>query len=135
MATIIEYGNSIPKLLSMLAEYALDPRFGSFISGPLVADDFVKPLLAPAEFFGKTQFSGNFYTYSFAFMLYTDDPDLIATLTAAIEKNQATELYREAEQDYAEAARQNRLRRERIEAAKLAERVAQARATLANARR
>lgn len=37
--------------------------------------------------------SGNFYRYSYAFCVYTDEPEIIAILKAAIDKNTAREDY------------------------------------------
>lgn len=140
MNTTIEYigtpsnPGTIESLLETLAQYALDPRFeeaGSLIEGPLTPADFVMPNLAPPEMLGKTMFFGNFYELSAVFRLYTDDPDLIARLTKAIRDNQASPAYQAAKAEIAEGAKQDRARREKIERARKAERIAAARAVLA----
>lgn len=41
-------------------------------------------------------FTGNFWRKSSVFQIYTDDPELVAKLTAAILANQASEAYQAA---------------------------------------
>lgn len=46
------------------------------------------PFIHHSEICGSTRFFGNFATVSHVFNIDTDDPELIATLTAAIAQNQ-----------------------------------------------
>jgi hypothetical protein len=89
-----EAPDSIETLLAVLAHEPLDYRFepyGNFIA-PLNERTLVHPHRCP-ELLGLTEFSGNFMTVSHVFCIRTDDPALIATLTAAIRHNQEREDY------------------------------------------
>ena len=140
MTTEIEYigppsnPGTVESLIETLAQDALDPSFedyGNFVQGPLRATDFLGPKDPPVEMLGKTMFFGDFYELAAVFRLYTDEPDLIARLTKAIQDNQATPAYQAAKAEIAEGAKKDRERRERIERARRAERRAAARAVLA----
>lgn len=82
-------------ILHDLAHYTLDPIFelyGDFVDpAPEWLDD-----AAAEKYAGCTSIFGNFLTYSHAFRLVTDDPGLIARLTAAIDRNRATPEYQAA---------------------------------------
>lgn len=103
----MEYAKNIytymSKLINMLEEYALRRDFGDscFIdkhpawnTGGRYRNDGNKVVYLCRRLpKGVVHFGGNFFRYSFAFSVYTDDPQIIAQLTEAIEKNQARENY------------------------------------------
>lgn len=76
----------IEALLERLATHPLDRTFEAF--GNFVQLDPVNGRGEPMTGPGGAAFFGNFLTYSHVFRLDTDDPDLIARLTAAIHANQ-----------------------------------------------
>jgi hypothetical protein len=80
-------------LLDMLDKEPLDPRFKRF-DAPVVRGDY--PLGVPEEFEGTHHFHGNFYRVSHPFSVFTNDKDVIAKLTAACEKNIASDAYKAA---------------------------------------
>lgn len=140
MTTTIEYigtpsnPGTIESLIETLANYALDPCFeevGSLIEGPLKPEDFINLRHPPVEMLGKTMFFGNFYELSAVFRLYTDELDLIARLTKAIRDNQASPAYQAAKAEIAEGRKKDQDRRERLERARKAERIAAAKTVLA----
>ncbi len=101
---------TIEGLLTMLATHPLDPKFeqyGNFITPSPRASRhagydetgeaiYVETGPAYDECPDAVQFWGNFWDWSFCFMLATDDADLTQRLTAAIRANQATATYRAA---------------------------------------
>lgn len=76
----------IEALFDRLASHPLDRTFEAY--GDFVTVDPVngrgEPMIGP----GGAAFFGNFLTYSHVFRLETDDPELVARLTAAIRSNQ-----------------------------------------------
>ena len=80
---------TIETLLRVLGEYPLDRRFeayGNFISK--------EPILVSGErMHGITSFFGNFFTLSHVFNIYTDDAEVVAKLTDAINANRKRKDY------------------------------------------
>jgi len=124
MATIIQWNGShfagdgpdgIERLFEMLAAHPLDrtfepERYGNFVYR---LDDDPKFIEQYPEANGMTRFFGNFFTYSHAFCVDSDDVDFIARMTAAIRVNQQRPDYL-AQQDEAArtAERKRQLQRE-----------------------
>lgn len=100
-----EEPEGIDYLLATLAETPLNPEFGEHIAlahrwtsswndaGERVYQD-TGPLYP--EHPDAVCFTGNFWRKSSVFQIYTDDPELVAKLTAAILANQASEAYQAA---------------------------------------
>ena len=85
--------DTIDDLLARLASEPLDPSFAPFVqAGPLLAwrtGDLVYPNAADT-----VRIRGNFASVSCAFLVDTDEPDLIARLRAAINENMRRPDYR-----------------------------------------
>lgn len=96
-------------LLGMLETHTLDPRFeayGNFIyphrqcrstRNPVTRErvyEDVGPM--DPEHPGDVHVWGNFFDYSYAFSIITDEPEVVERLTTAIRANQATDRYRAA---------------------------------------
>jgi hypothetical protein len=84
-------GEGVDRLIEVLSEYALDRRlevYGEFIDSPVWSYP-EKSGWAIDGSDNEVSISGNFYEYSFAFNLTTNDPAIIATLREAIDSNQA----------------------------------------------
>lgn len=84
-------------ILRDLEHYTLDPVFefyGNFVNP---SPEWLSQEVA-AKYAGCTSISGNFLYLSHAFRLVTDDPGLIARLSAAIDQNKATPEYQAARQ-------------------------------------
>lgn len=99
----------IEALFARLASHTLDPiweEYGNFSE----KDD---PAIDP----GFTRFFGNFYDYSHVFQIDSNDPDVVARLTAAIRANQATPAYAKAKAERAAAVAQ-RIEDDRLKQAK-----------------
>lgn len=82
-------------ILRDLESYTLDPVFelyGNFINP---APEWLSEVVAE-RYAGCTSIFGNFLTLSHAFRLVTDDPVLISSLSAAVERNKATPEYQAA---------------------------------------
>ncbi len=93
---------TVDELLAALATEALDPRFeefGGFIDLCPIAANSERQLLPD----GWVQFHGNFQTVSHVFQIVTNDPAMIAELTAAIRANQASERYAVAKENRLQA--------------------------------
>lgn len=106
MGTIVAYNGyrivgpvaaEVDLLLAMLERETLDPRFEQYGNFVIDADAVLQ--------LGEVQFHGNFITYSHAFDVRSDEPEVIARLTAAIRANQATKTYLEAADGLAEQCR------------------------------
>lgn len=93
-----------------------DERFGGFAS---IHDE--RPEM--------TAFFGNFFDYSHVFNIETNDPDLIARLTAAIEKNKLRPDYL-AQQTYEERKTEEAAREDARRAAKIEQEKQRARIVL-----
>lgn len=105
-----ESPDTIDQLIARLQSETLDPtfeEFGNFVSPARKAtrindestnwrDKYVDAGPIYPEHPDALHFWGNFLTYSHVFSIYTDDPDVIERLTAAIRANQATEAYQTA---------------------------------------
>lgn len=108
-----EEPGDIAELLDVLGKEPLDPSFeafGNFISvnpcsgvinpeyGKVVgAEKWIDgPRIFDVE--GVVHFFGNFYHYSHVFGIYTNDPETIDKLTAAIRANQERANYKGAKQ-------------------------------------
>jgi hypothetical protein len=91
--------DALEKLFEVLSNHPLrrtmEP-FGNFAQGPMKTSDFVYPA---SEFaiahVGFMHYSGNFFTVSHVFSIYTDEPDVIERLTTAIRANQQRSDYLE----------------------------------------
>ncbi len=82
-------------LLEMLASYTLDPRFeeyGNFIDERAISCRDEQPLYPV----GYVKFWGYFFTISHGFEVITNDPQVVAEITAAIRANQAAPAYADA---------------------------------------
>ena len=78
-----EAPDSIDKLLEVLKDNTLDPRFSEY--GNFIIADGV-----------SVRFFGNFLNLSHVFNIRTDDPSVIAKLTRAIRENLRRDDYRAA---------------------------------------
>lgn len=87
----MEGPEGIDHLLARLESEVLDPRFEQFGNFIVTEDSALEE--------GQTQFFGNFVTYSHVFDIRSDDPDVVARLTAAIRANQQTPAYLAALED------------------------------------
>ena len=89
-------------ILQDLDAYTLDPTFELY-------GDFVNP--SPEwlstenaeKYAGCTMIFGNFYGYSHAFRLVTDDAALIARISAAVQRNKARPEYQQARREMIDA--------------------------------
>ncbi|OGV64621.1 MAG: hypothetical protein A3K19_29790 [Lentisphaerae bacterium RIFOXYB12_FULL_65_16] len=88
---------SVETLLELMGREPLDATFEGY--GNFVERD-------PT---GTVLFFGNFARRSHVFNILTDEPELIATLTAAIRNNQAGEAYRDARAVYQPCVRCGKL--------------------------
>ena len=91
--------DDIDELLRVLAEYKLRPNLAPFVElnpcqgvyNPAFRYDAKEPqYIAGPRLFkadGVVHFSGNFDKLSHVFSIYTNDPDTISRLTAAIKEN------------------------------------------------
>ncbi len=121
MTKILSNGNkwigdkpgSIEDLFDVLAREPLDPTFAPF---------------GRNNGNGVVLFFGNCHALSWPFAIETDDPDLCARLTAAIQANEATDGYAEAMRVCEDYARQRQLNSMRQRLADTAGRVRRARA-------
>ena len=95
---------------AMLCEHSLDPMFEAYgdFAGKL------EPSVSEACGYGPRpfpelpvyRFSGNFYDYSWAFSIDTDDPALIEALIKELQANKATELYKAAKREHLAAEKE-----------------------------
>ena len=105
--------DSEENILRHLAKYTLDPVFERY-------GDFVNPnpqwlYEKDAEKYrGCAYIFGNFLTFSHAFRVVTDNPDLIQRLTDAINRNKATPEYKAARERMIEQRIQEKKRREQL---------------------
>jgi hypothetical protein len=118
--------DSIDQLFEVLASHVLDRRFEcplghAFISVCQASERWAIP--------GTTRFHGNFLTLSHVFSIDTDEPELVARLTAAIEANMARPDYLEQASYEARQAADEEYRRAN-DARRDAERIRAARITL-----
>jgi hypothetical protein len=99
---------TIADLLAVLESRTLDPIFegyGNFIeANPTNCNGL--PLYPDNP--GVVSFFGNFYNLAHVFSIYTDETETIATLTAAIRRNQQKPEYAEAKRHQAEHAKLER---------------------------
>lgn len=128
MPTLVQYVGSpwsddkdtLAKLCRMLEAETLDPMFekyGNFCTPAeraIIRSYNEKPerISAPLSEVASVHFWGNFYSYSCAFSVYTDDQAVIEQLRALVLANKATVAYKEARDARREEARQ-KLARER----------------------
>jgi len=104
-----EQPDSIDKLIEVLGQHTLDPRFekhGNFIYKPYHAkrdeqgefvDDLDKPIFPDHP--DAVNIWGNFLEVSHVFNIHTDEPVVIDRLSAAIRANQATPAYQQARKE------------------------------------
>lgn len=126
MSTFIHYvGHSDPAqvdqidlLLMTLANEPLDPMFEEFghfaeIAKAYVVDAYNTEvqLDPPLSRIGTVHFHGNFYNYSLAFSVFSDDPTVISQITAAIRENIAMPGYKAA-RDERRQERHDRLQKQ-----------------------
>lgn len=83
----------LPELFAALATEPLHPRFDRY-SCPAVSYRTGEPIHSDAP--NAIRFYGNFFTVSHVFSVDTDDPETIAALTAAIDRNIASEAFQAA---------------------------------------
>jgi len=91
--------DSIKELIEALKEYPLDPifeKYGNFINPN---PQFLKAE-AQEKYAGCTSFWGNFHTVSHGFNIFTDEPEVIEMLSAAIRANLSTKAYKQARREY-----------------------------------
>ena len=96
-----------------LEQYTLDPSFehyGDFVNS---SPHWIHPEDA-SKYAGCTMIFGNFLTFSHAFRLVTNAPELIARLSDAINKNKATPEYQAAKQRMIERERESMERRKQL---------------------
>jgi hypothetical protein len=85
--------DTIEELLNALNRYTLDPTFekyGNFVNSDPV---WLKPEVAE-KYKGCTVIFGNFIDCSHVFRIVTDDAEIIAALSEAIERNKETAEYK-----------------------------------------
>lgn len=85
-------------ILHDLECYTLDP-IGEFYGDFINPSPIWKDSELAIHYAGCTFISGNFWNYSHAFRLVTDDVDLIARISAAVEKNKNSPEYQAALQE------------------------------------
>ena len=97
-----ESPDSIEKLFEVIESETLEPLWGHPIQ--------TNPELLDGSTHWGTIFSGNFCNLSHVFRIETDDPDLIESLTYALEANMSSDAYKRAcvEHDEHEKAQQGR---------------------------
>jgi len=79
----------IGSLLKMLEKEVLDPKFedfGNFVY-VITPELLYRKTGEDDHLIGLTRFFGNFLTYSHVFCFTTDEPDIIESVTAAIQAN------------------------------------------------
>lgn len=109
--------DSVDDLMRMLRDHPLDPtfeEFGNFVQRtPELLSD------APVSLHGLAHITGNFFTHSYVFGIWTDDEPLIDRIEAAVRANQATPEYADAKtavaRRKADRAEHDRIQRERWE--------------------
>lgn len=105
--------DSEENIINHLEQYTLDPVFeycGNFVNPN---PEWIYPEAAK-KYNGCTLIFGNFLTFSHAFRIVTDDPDLIQRLTDAINRNKATPEYKAARERMIEQRIQQKKRREQL---------------------
>lgn len=105
--------DTIESIIYDLEHYTLDPTFekyGNFVNHN---PQWIKPE-AKEIYRGCTMISGNFYSYSHAFRLITDDVNIISQIEAAVNKNKQTEVYKQAKQELEEHERQYKIYQENL---------------------
>lgn len=122
-----EEPDSIATLLDVLASEVLNRLFECSVGGnPFISKSEVDAKWAPP---GTTRFHGNFLNLSHVFSIDTDEPELVAELTAAIEANMARPGYA-AQPSYEQRQAAEEEYRCANDARRHAERVRQAKAVL-----
>lgn len=100
----ISYGaKNIDEFIEKLQKYTLDPRFekyGNFIGKNL---KFPESPEMTEKYKGWYSLFGNFYDYSNAFSIMTDDEKLAKKLRRLIRKNQRSEKYIKAKNEILES--------------------------------
>lgn len=93
----INYGaENIEEFISKLEKYHLDPVFEEYGNFIVKNPKFPMNKELTEHYKGWFHFFGNFYDYSNAFSIYTDDVKLANRLRRLIRKNQKSEAYIEA---------------------------------------
>ena len=100
--------DTIKNILHDLEHYTLDPRFekyGDFVNhNPQWTTEEAKE-----KYQSCTMIFGNFYSYSHAFRLITDDKNIINQIEIAVNKNKQTEAYKQAKFELEEQERQYKI--------------------------
>jgi hypothetical protein len=86
--------DTIESILHDLEHYTLDPSFEKY--GNFVNHNPQWTKETNGQYNGCTYIFGNFYTYSHAFRLITDDENIINMIETAVIKNKQTEAYKQA---------------------------------------
>lgn len=94
MKTVVHSRADLPTIRRRLVENVLDPSFEEYGNFIMAANP------------GVTRFWGNFYDWSAVFQVDTDDPALVAEMTALVRANQATPAYAAAKAERKEQQRQ-----------------------------
>lgn len=111
----VSQADHVERLLAALSRWTLDPRLEE--CGPFIdthprhctierrAETWERVYIPTTPLYpehpGAVLFCGNFLDYSFGFRVATDDPEVIAKLTAAIELNRASDRYAAAKDEVA----------------------------------
>lgn len=105
--------DAIESILNDLEHYTLDPRFeeyGNFVNHN---PQWIKPE-SYETYRGCTMIFGNFYSYSHAFRLITDDENIINQIEVAVNKNKQTKAYDQAKQELKEQEKQYKIYQENL---------------------
>lgn len=103
---IIDYGaETVDELIEKFNQYILDPTFENYGNFVIKSPNFPKNPELTEKYKTWTHFFGNFFDYSNAFNIFTDEPDIIERLTKAIRKNQNKNEYKKAKSEIEESER------------------------------
>ncbi len=96
----INYGaKDIEDFISKLKKFTLDPTFENYGNFIYKNPKFPKNKELTKKYKGFYNIFGNFFDYSNAFSIYTDDIKLADRLRRLIRKNQKSELYVKAKME------------------------------------
>jgi len=114
--TEINYGaKNVDELVSKLNRYVLDPDFEKYGNFIIKNPKFPKSRENTEKYKGWTYFFGNFFDYSNAFSIFTNDKNVVKLLTKVIRNNQKTNEYQKARKERIESEEKlERIRMERI---------------------
>lgn len=102
----IDYGaENVEDFISKLERYVLDPTFEKYGNFIYKNPKFPRNKELTEKYKGWYCLFGNFYDYSNAFSIYTDDEKLANRLKRLIRKNQKSVAYMKAKNDILESER------------------------------